>query len=188
LTIPERRFLSVLQGKTGDLNPFTTGVTKQFSTSELAPELRYRNALTLPGVSNLKNENMKKLFLPALMVLPILLSSCATPPAPQAFHTTDHTALVIESLDGRTSRLIQPTPTASIGNEQVLSTARTLPQHETAIVILENYTEAQIGDQFRDRGTPWFIGLRCLGYEHIVFLQGRGGNDPEGLITLAKYD
>jgi hypothetical protein len=131
---------------------------------------------------------MKKILLPALMALPILLTSCATPPPPQAYHATDHNALVIESLDGRTSRLIQPTPTSNVGNAQILSTVRTLPQRQTAVVILENYTEAQIGDQFRDRGTPWFIGLRCLGYEHIVFLQGRGSNDPEGLITLAKYD
>ena len=56
------------------------------------------------------------------------------------------------------------------------------------MVILENYTEQEIGDQFRDRGTPWFIGLRSLGYEHIVFLQGKGAQDPEGLLTLAKYD
>jgi len=27
-----------------------------------------------------------------------------------------------------------------------------------------------------------------LGYEHIFFLQGKGVNDPEGLITLANYD
>jgi hypothetical protein len=132
---------------------------------------------------------MKKFLLPALMVLPVLLSSCATPPPPQAYHDTDHTALVIESLDGRTSRIVQPTASAMVvANDKVLNTARAFTQHQTAVVILENYTEAQIGDQFRDRGTPWFIGLRCLGYEHIVFLQGNGGHDPDGLITLAKYD
>ena len=97
-------------------------------------------------------------------------------------------ALVIESLDGSTSRIIQPTASPKVGNDQILTTAKTLPQHQTAVVILENYTEQQIGDQFRDRGTPWFIGLRSLGYEHIVFLQGKGDQDPEGLLTLAKYD
>jgi hypothetical protein len=30
--------------------------------------------------------------------------------------------------------------------------------------------------------------LRNLGYQHIVFLQGRDVSDPEGLITLVKYD
>jgi hypothetical protein len=134
---------------------------------------------------------MKKLsiaILPALLALPLLLSSCSTPTPPQAYHGTVPGALVIESLDGSTSRIIQPTASPKVGNDQILTTARTLPQHETAVVILQNYTEQQIGDQFRDRGTPWFIGLRSLGYEHIVFLQGKGEQDPEGLLTLAKYD
>ena len=134
---------------------------------------------------------MKRLqiaLLPALIALPLLLSSCATPQPPQVYHGTDHDALVIESLDGTTSRIIQPTASDKVANDKILTVARTLPQHQTAVVILQNYTEAQIGDQFRDRGTPWFIGLRSLGYEHIVFLQGKGTEDPEGLITLAKYD
>jgi hypothetical protein len=131
---------------------------------------------------------MKKVFLPALLALPLLLSSCSTPPPPTAYHSTDSTALVIESIDGRTSRILQPTVSGNIANNRILDTAKTLPQHQTAVVILENYNEPQVGDQFRDRGTPWFIGLRCLGYEHIVFLQGNGNNNPEGLIELAKYD
>ena len=131
---------------------------------------------------------MKKLFLPALLALPLILSSCSTPQAPTAYHATDANALVIQSIDGRTSRIIQPTPSSNIGNDQILTTARSLPQHQTAVVILENYSEAQVGEQFRNRGTPWFIGLRCLGYEHIVFLQGTGATNPEGLIELAKYD
>ena len=51
---------------------------------------------------------MKKLFLPVLLAVPALLTSCATPQPPQAYHGTDHDALVIESLDNSTSRLIQP--------------------------------------------------------------------------------
>lgn len=131
---------------------------------------------------------MNKIFLPALLALPFLLSSCSTPQAPTAYHTTDNTALVIDAVDGRTSHILQPTLSNNVGNEQILTTAKSLPQHQTAVVILENYTEAEVGDQFRSRGTPWFIGLRCLGYEHIVFLQGNGNNNPEGLIELAKYD
>ncbi len=76
---------------------------------------------------------MKKILLLKLLALPILLTSCATPPPPQAYHATDRSALVIESLDGRTSRLIQPTPTSNVGNAQILSTVRTLPQRQTAI-------------------------------------------------------
>ena len=101
---------------------------------------------------------------------------------------TDNTALVVDVLDNSNSRIILPTPTGPIPSAQVVDYAKKLNSHQTAVVILENYTEAQIGDQFRDRGTPWFIGLRCLGYEHIVFLQGNGAGNPEGLVTLVKYD
>ncbi|MDR3456353.1 MAG: hypothetical protein P4N60_02815 [Verrucomicrobiae bacterium] len=131
---------------------------------------------------------MKKSLLLSLAALPVILSSCATPQPPQAYHNTDSTALVIDAVDARSSRIIMPTPSGPIANDQILSTARQLPQHQTAVVILENYNEPQAGDEFRNRGTPWFIGLRCLGYEHIVFLQGNGAGNPEGLITVAKYD
>jgi hypothetical protein len=132
---------------------------------------------------------MKKLLLLPLAALPLMLSSCSTPQPPQAFRgTTDSSALVIDALDARTSRVIMPSPTGNIANDEILNLAKALPQHQTAIVILENYSEAQVGDEFRNRGTPWFIGLRCLGYEHIVFLQGNGAATPEGLITLASYD
>ena len=131
---------------------------------------------------------MKKLFLLPLAALPLLLSSCSTPQPPQVYHFTDDSALVVDAINGRTSRIIMPTPSGEIRNDDLLNTAKALPQHQTAVVILENYSEAQVGDEFRDRGTPWFIGLRCLGYEHIVFLQGNGATSPEGLLTLAKYD
>jgi hypothetical protein len=131
---------------------------------------------------------MKKLFLIPLAVFPLLLSSCATPQPPQAYYGTDDSALVISAINGRTSRIIMPTASGEIANDEVLNAAKALPQHQTAVVILENYSEAQVGDEFRDRGTPWFIGLRCLGYEHIVFLQGNGTASPDGLLTLAKYD
>lgn len=131
---------------------------------------------------------MKKIFLLPLAVLPFLLSSCSTPQPPQAYHVTDDSALVISAINGHTSRIIMPTASGEIANDEILNTAKALPQHQTAVVILENYSEAQVGDEFRDRGTPWFIGLRCLGYEHIVFLQGNGTTSPDGLLTLAKYD
>jgi hypothetical protein len=60
-------------------------------------------------------------------------------------------------------------------------------QRQTAVVILENYTEPRIGWQYRERGTSWFVGLRGLGYQHIVFLRGTGVANPEGLITLVEY-
>jgi len=124
----------------------------------------------------------------ALASLAIMLTSCATPPPPQAFHNTDSTALVIKSLDDTTCQMVGPAASNREGNDNVLALAKALPQHLTAVVMLENYTEPQIGEQFRDRGTVLFVGLRYLGYQHIVFLQGRGVANPDGLITLAEYE
>jgi len=123
-----------------------------------------------------------------LLAVPLLLTSCASPRPPQAFHNKDNTALVIDSLDDNTCEVIKPTPLGKQQNVQVLTEATKLPQHQTAVVILENYDEPQLGSQFRDRATPLFIGLRGVGYERIVFLQGKGVNDPDGLITLASYE
>jgi len=123
----------------------------------------------------------------ALAALAISLTSCATPRPPQAFHKTDNSAVVIESLDDKTGQMLQPAVSAPAENDAVLAKAVGLPQHQTAVVILENYTEPRIGSQYRDRGTPWFLGLRSLGYQHIVFLRGTGVTDPEGLITLVEY-
>ena len=125
----------------------------------------------------------------ALVALAITLTSCETPPPPpQAFHNIDNNALVIASLDDTTCKMLRPTTSSGEKNEMVLAKAMTLPQHQAAVVILENYTEPQIGDQFRDRGTALFVGLRNLGYQHIVFLQGNGVANPEGLMTLAEYN
>jgi len=133
---------------------------------------------------------MKKPLSLALAALPLMLASCATPPppAPVAFHNADHSAFVLASLDDKTCRMIQPTLSDKIENDAALTQARHFPQHQTAVILLENYTEAQVGDEFRDRSTPLFVGLRTLGYEHIVFLQGKGVSNPEGLMLLAKYD
>ena len=124
----------------------------------------------------------------ALAATAILLTSCATPKPPQAFHNTDKSAVVIESLDSQTGEMILPSASAQQGTDGVLAAAMSLPQHQTAVVILENYSEPRIGGQFRVRGTPWFVGLRELGYQRIVFLQGNGTADPEGLLTLVEYE
>ena len=131
---------------------------------------------------------MKKIYILVLAALPVILSSCATPPPPQAFHNTDNTALVIRSLDDNICQMVQPAPSKREGYDNILALAKALTQHQTAVVIMENYTEPQIGSQFRDRGTPLFVGLRNLGYQHIVFVQGTGVANPEGLITLVNYD
>jgi hypothetical protein len=131
---------------------------------------------------------MKIIYSLALAGLAIILTSCATPKPPQAFHNTDSTALVINSLDDTTCQMVEPAASKRERNDNVLALAMALPQHLTAVVMLENYTEPRIGDQFRDRGTVWFVGLRYLGYQHIVFLQGKGVANPEGLTTLVEYN
>ena len=131
---------------------------------------------------------MKFLNLIVLTAMGVMLTSCATAPPPQAFYNTDDTALVIKSLDERTSQIIQPVVSERENNDKLLAKAMNLPQRQTAVVILENYNEPQIGEQFRDRGTPLFVGLRQLGYQHIVFVQGAGVPNPAGLMTLAEYN
>ena len=130
---------------------------------------------------------MKKIISLMLAALPLMLSSCATPPPPTVFRGTDSSALVIKSLDSKKCELLKPTASAPGANDLILSQVQALPQHQTAVVILENYTEASIGEQFRDRGTPLFVALRGLKYEHIIFLKGSNVSDPNGLITLAEY-
>src|ERR1035441_1029644 len=94
---------------------------------------------------------MKIIYSLALAGLAIMLTSCATPKPPQAFHNTDSTALVIKSLDDKTCQMLQPTTSSGEKNDEVLAKAMALPQPLTAVVMLENYTEPQIGEQFSDR-------------------------------------
>lgn len=138
----------------------------------------------------MKSNMMKVSWVITFAVLPLLFTGCATEPkAPQAFHNTDNSALIIKSLDNESSQMVMPAISTAEQNGRLLEKARTLAQHETVVVILENYTEPQLGRQFRDRSTPWFIGLRGLGYEHIFFVQGNGAAaNTEGLPLLARYD
>jgi hypothetical protein len=132
---------------------------------------------------------MKKIFSLAAAALPILLSSCATSQPKQAFHNNDNSALIVESLDGGSCQVLAPTAVTREENARLLDQARNFSQHQTAVVILENYSEPELGTEFRDRSMGWFIGLRGLGYQHIVFLKGNGAPaDPNGLITLAEYE
>ena len=131
---------------------------------------------------------MKKSLILALAAVPLLITACSTAKPPQAFHGTDSNAVVIKSVDGRTSEIIAPAATGPVDNHAVMTKVSALNGHQTAVIILENYNEEKVGDEFRDRSTPWFIGLRTLGYEHVVFLQGHGTDSPEGLATIARYD
>jgi hypothetical protein len=131
---------------------------------------------------------MKKIILLLTAALPVIVSSCATSRTPVAFHNTDNSALIVQSLDGSSCQVVAPTAMTREEDARLLDQARTFSQHQTAVVILENYNEPQLGHEFRDRTMGWFIGLRGLGYQHIVFLRGNGVTDPNGLPTLAEYD
>jgi hypothetical protein len=124
----------------------------------------------------------------AALVILAVFCSCATSRPPQAFHNADGSALVIKSLNTRSGQIIAPTQTDEMENARMLDQIKSVPQRQTAIVILENYLEPQLGPEFRNRSMTWFFALRVLGFQHIVFLQGRGVPDPNGLITLAEYD
>jgi hypothetical protein len=130
---------------------------------------------------------MKKAPWMLILSLSGLLCSCSTSDSPPVFHSTDEACLVVESLDNRSARVIAPTALPPLDDAQVLDRIKPLGPHRTAVVILEEYSEAQPGPQFRDRTFPWFMGLRGLGYQHIVFLQGHGVSAPDGLPVLAEY-
>jgi hypothetical protein len=116
-----------------------------------------------------------------------LLCSCATSTVQEAFHSTDKSALIIKSIDARSSQVIAPTAMAAEDNGKILDRLKSYPKSQTAIIILENYGEPQVGPEFRDRTEGWFIGLRGFGFQHIVILKGNEGADPDGLHVLAEY-
>ena len=120
---------------------------------------------------------MRKTILLLVPALAAFLTSCATPPPPQAFHNTDDSALIVQSFDGHNCQILAPTAISRGEASAMLDRAKALPKHQTAVIILENYSEPQLGTEFRDRSMGWFIGLRGLGYQHIVFLKGNGGTD-----------
>jgi hypothetical protein len=131
---------------------------------------------------------MKKTILLLTVALPAILCSCASEHPRQAYRNTDNSALIVQSLDGSSCQVLAPTTMSREEDARLLDQAKTFSQHQTAVVILENYNEPQLGHEFRDRTMGWFIGLRGLGYQHIVFLKGNGVTDPNGLPTLAEYD
>jgi hypothetical protein len=131
---------------------------------------------------------MRKILCLCLTLPPILLSSCATPAPPQTFRNTDGSAVIVDSLDARSCRVLLPTPTEPEDNARFLDQARGFTSHQTVVIILENYAEPQLGREFRERTFGWFIGLRGLGYQHIVFLKGNGATEVNGMETLADYD
>ncbi len=160
--------------------------TENFGTAIATPAVAAAGNYRVRG---LNQNDMNKIFLPVLAALPVLLTSCATPPPPpQVYHSGERPALVIDALDDKTSRVILPDLTKDAINDATLTQAKALGQQPSAVVILENFHESRPGDEFRDRSVAWYVSLRNLGYEHIVFLHGNGTPNPDGLVTLVTYD
>jgi len=130
---------------------------------------------------------MKISALMPLAALAILSSSCATTPPPQSLHNTDNSAVVIDSSHGKSSQMLQPATIVRQENDRILARAMKLSRDQNAIVILGSDDDSHGGLQYRIRGTPWFVELRGLDYEHAVLLQDTGVTIPEGLITLTEY-
>ena len=130
---------------------------------------------------------MKTFFSVLCATLLALLCSCATARPPQTFQDTNPSVLVIVSLDGHSSQVTSPVRLGRMENSQLLEQLKGSARRQIAVVILEDYAELEPGVQFRDRSFAWFLGLRGLGYQHIVFLRGKGVSDPTGLPILAEY-
>ncbi|HEV2695820.1 MAG TPA: hypothetical protein VG347_23225 [Verrucomicrobiae bacterium] len=130
----------------------------------------------------------KALLLFATAALCSLLTSCSTPQPRVAFHNTDNSALVVASYNNGTCQVIGPIASSPEKNGLVVDQIKPLAQRQTAVIILENYSEPTLGPEFHARAYGWFAGLRCLGYQHIVFLQGNGAPNPDSLPTLFEYD
>ena len=98
--------------------------------------------------------------------------------------------IVITSSDTEHNKLIQPTNANSIQNFQLDELGNVLKgqsTNTTVIFILAPYTSTnnpttneKLADQFHNRLTRSFIGLRALNFNHLVFAS------EDGLI-LAEY-
>jgi hypothetical protein len=123
----------------------------------------------------------------AALALPWLICSCATPCPPQAFQAGTEDTLVIDSFDDHSGQVVSPVTLERGDNRQILNEVKSVERKSEAIIILEGYREPQPGPDFRDRSIELFMGLRQLGYQRIVFLQGLGVAQPKGLMVLAQY-
>ena len=123
----------------------------------------------------------------ALAALAVLSTSCATTQPPQSFHNSDNSAVIIDSLNDKRSQMLQPASTVWVDNDTFLVKAMKLSRPQAPAVTLQDYDESQVGLQYRIRGTPWYVELRGLEYEHFVFLRDTAFTNPGGLITLTQY-
>jgi len=77
----------------------------------------------------------------------------------RAFHNTDNTALVINPGTYQTCQMLQPTPSAKEGNDQLLARAVALPPTiKQPWFISENiYRTGSLATKFRDAAPPGLL-------------------------------
>jgi len=75
--------------------------------------------------------------------------------------------------------MLQPTASDKVDSDKLLENAMKLSQHQTAVVILENYTEPKFGAQFRDRGSLWFVGLRISDINTLCSFRAKASATPK---------
>jgi len=133
---------------------------------------------------------MRAALLIFFLGLLLMTGACSTPDTGtgEVFHGTNNSSIVIESLNERKVQLLAPNATRVMDAPQMLDLLQTMGPRQTAILVLENYSEPQLGTEFRDRTMGWFLGLRGLGYKQIIILRGTGEPSLEGRPILAEYN
>jgi hypothetical protein len=130
-----------------------------------------------------------KMLLPGFVVFVAILTGCKTEHVVQIYEPSDANAVLIRSVEGGRGQVLGEGGTrADAENSELLNNLRGLTAHHTAVVMLEHYSEPEPDLEFRDRATPWFLALRLLGFEHIIFLRGQSVDSPAGLTVVASYD
>lgn len=139
----------------------------------------------LPADGTIKH--MKISTTMALAALAALLTSCATTRQPQTLHNSVNDAVISQNSDVKTNPVRNPAFAGMDDSSVVAAKAMNLSKRQAPATTPANYEQPPAGLEYRIRGTSWFIGLRGLRDEHVVFLQGKGASNPEGLITLTQY-
>ena len=119
----------------------------------------------------------------------LLLTSCSTP-SPVAMRPTfteeNSADFIVRYYSDQTSYALRPPmmegPYYSICDRAyLLNLARQQPRHELAVVVLIHYPYA--GEEENTK-LAWVSDLKGLGYQRIVFLQGRNSMKVNGLPVL----
>jgi hypothetical protein len=128
----------------------------------------------------------------SLLFILLLATACSTPrTSPVArFQEQDQANLIVRYYTDETSFVVKPQKTdgpflSILRWDDVLDVARQLPGRELAVVILVHYPSQDKADAVK---TKWTSLLTGLGYQRVVFLDGYGGRQVNGLPILTRAD